>query len=334
MFERFIFEQLLFQYIWALILLPLPLMMLWLPWNYPGRRSALKVSFLPSLLEASGAKAADNQAVSRSTWRQKLLAVLVWILVIIALTRPQLVGEPVVKEFSQRDLLLAIDLSGSMETRDFTSADGQRIDRLEAVKGLLNPFLEQRSGERIGMIFFGSAAFVQAPFTTDLKALKVLLNEAQVAMAGPKTVIGDSIAMAVKMFAESKVEERLLILLTDGNDTTSKVPPEEAAKLAKQNAIKIITIAVGDPENAGENPIDSKTLEAIATMTGGQFYYALDSKALKNVLTEIDRLTPKEVEKQSYSPTTDLYIWPLLAALMLILLYGSLVFIHAYRKAA
>ena len=332
MFKQLFIDQLIVEHLWVFFLLPLPLLVIWSSWSYPSRRSALKVSFFNSLRIASGMKARDHQAVTRATWSQKLLALFVWILVITSLSRPQLVGEPMLVEHPQRDLLLSIDLSGSMETRDFTLSDGQSVDRLQAVKSLLNTFLDQRSGERIGMIFFGSAAFVQAPFTTDLKALKVLLNEAQVAMAGPKTVIGDSIALTVKMFTESKVEDRLLILLTDGNDTTSKVPPDEAAKLAKENAIKIIAIAVGDPENAGENPIDRKTLEAVAATTGGQFYYALDSSALKNVLAEINRLTPKKVENQSYSPTTDLYFWPLLAALLLILLYGAFIMVKHYGK--
>lgn len=319
------FDHLIFVYIEALILLPLPLLMALLPWPYPSRRSALKMPALQSIIAASGTQSQTRLAVSKASRLQIVFASLVWVLVIVSLARPQLLGEPIIEEFSQRDLLLAIDLSGSMETKDFTLVDGQTVDRLTAVKSILTPFLDQRRGERIAMIFFGSAAFVQAPFTTDLKALKALLNEAQVAMAGPKTVIGDSIALAVKLFAERKIEERLLILLTDGNDTRSKIPPEQATKLAVEQQIKIITIAVGDPENAGENALDSQTLKAIASDTGGQFYYALDSQQLKQVIEQINQLMPKKVERQSYTPTTELYIWPLAVALLLILVYSALI---------
>jgi len=325
------FNSIVLVHSWVFMLIPLPLIAFFLP-TYPSRRSALNVSFMKQLTTASGMDAQPVQAVAKASLIQKLLALMVWLCVIVALMRPQFIEAPVIIEHSQRDLLISVDLSGSMETRDFTLPDGQQVDRLEAVKTILTPFFTQRSGERMGLIFFGSAAFVQAPFTTDLKALQSLLNEAQVAMAGPKTVIGDSIAMAVKMFEErqlkenNEVDDRLLILLTDGNDTGSRVPPEEASELAKKNEVKVITIAVGDPKNAGEHPIDTQSLETIAQKTAGQFYYAMNGKELKNVLQEINRLTPKEVERESYNPTSDLYQWPLLTAIVLILLYGLLLF--------
>lgn len=323
------FDHLIFVYIEAFILLPLPLVMARLPWPYLSHRAALKLPGLQAVIEASGIQAQGQQAVSKASGGQLVFASLVWIFIIVALARPQFLGEPIIEEYSQRDLLIAVDLSGSMETQDFTLPDGQTVDRLTAIKNILTPFLEQRSGERIAMIFFGSAAFVQAPFTTDLNALKILLNEAQVAMAGPKTVIGDSIALAVKLFAESKVEERLLILLTDGNDTSSKIPPEQATKLAAEQQIKIITIAVGDPKNAGENALDSQTLQAIADDTGGELYYALDSQELKQVIEQINHLMPRKVERQSYTPVTELYIWPLATALLLILLYSFLLLLKS-----
>jgi len=332
-------NSIVFVHSWVLILIPLPLIALFLP-AYPSQRSALNVSFMEQLTTASGMGAQPVQAVAKASLLQKFLALMVWLCVIVALMRPQLIEAPVVIEHSQRDLLLSVDLSGSMETRDFTLEDGQQVDRLEAVKNILNPFFDARSGERMGLIFFGSAAFVQAPFTTDLQALQNLLEEAQVAMAGPKTVIGDSIAMAVKMFEErqlkenNEVDDRLLILLTDGNDTGSRVPPEEASELAKKSEVKIITIAVGDPINAGEHSIDTQSLESIAKKTGGQFYYAMDSQELKNVLQEINRLTPKEVERETYNPTSELYQWPLLTSVVLILLYALLLFKQNKRGEA
>lgn len=302
-------------------MLPLPLLMMRFSSISTARRVALKVSFIEQLKQASGMALTEQQPVSRASNGQKLLAVVVWLLVILTLSKPQWLEEPLIKEISQRDMLLAIDLSGSMETRDF-SLEGDKVNRLEAVKAILIPFLQQRQGERMGMIFFGSAAFVQAPFTTDLNALSQLLNEAQVAMAGPRTVLGDSIAMAVKLFEESKVDDRLLIVLTDGNDTSSRVPPEQAAKLAQQYQIKIITIAIGDPQNAGEHPIDKDTLQMLADTTGGQVYFALDSESLNQVMVEINRLSPKQVEQQTLSPTTELYYIPLTLGILLILSYG------------
>lgn len=302
-------------------MLPLPLLMIRFSSISTARRVALKVSFIEQLKQASGMALTEQQPVSRASNVQKLLAVVVWLLVILALSKPQWLEEPLIKEISQRDMLLAIDLSGSMETRDFR-LKADKVNRLEAVKAILIPFLQQRQGERMGMIFFGSAAFVQAPFTTDLNALSQLLNEAQVAMAGPRTVLGDSIAMAVKLFEESKVDDRLLIVLTDGNDTSSRVPPEQAAKLAQQYQIKIITIAIGDPQNAGEHPIDKDTLQMLADTTGGQVYFALDSESLNQVMAEINRLSPKQVEQQTLSPTTELYYIPLILGILLVLSYG------------
>ena len=152
-----------------------------------------------------------------------------------------------------RDLLLAVDLSGSMETKDFKNAAGQTVDRLSAVKEVLNDFLTKREGDRVGLIFFGSAPFVQAPFTEDLKVCRQLLDEAQVKMAGPQTAFGDALGLAITVFDRSTVPERVLIALTDGNDTASKVPPAKAAEIAKDKGIVIHTVSVGDPKAAGED---------------------------------------------------------------------------------
>jgi Ca-activated chloride channel family protein len=150
----------------------------------------------------------------------------VWVCLVLALARPQWLEAPISKTLPTRDLLLAVDLSGSMETQDFTDASGQRVDRLTAVKQVLDEFLARRQGDRVGLIFFGSAAFVQAPFTEDLEACRTLLGEAQVRMAGPKTVFGDAIGLAITVFARAAgLQERVLIVLTDGNDTDSEVPP-------------------------------------------------------------------------------------------------------------
>ena len=184
-----------------------------------------------------------------------------------------------------------------MATKDFKDKNGTNIDRLEAVKMVLGDFFKVRKGEKIGLILFGSAAFVQAPFTQDLNALDHLLSELNVGMAGPQTAIGDSIGLAVKMFQDSNVTDRMLIVMSDGDDTGSKVPPLTAAKLAAKNDVNIFTIAMGDPKNAGEHPIDTETLKEIAKITGGKFYYAWNSDELADIYTQIDKLKPKEVKE-------------------------------------
>jgi len=309
-----------FSYPLIFILLLLPFVVYFLPLQYLSRRSALRISFMEDIRQAQGGKE-ESRGVSRATILQKTILILVWALVVTALAKPQLIGEPIVKEISQREILVAVDLSGSMSTQDFKSKEGKKIDRLEAVKNVLDTFFEKRKGEKIGLILFGSAAFVQSPFTQDLDALKHLLSELQVGMAGPQTMIGDGIGLGVKMFQESNVTDRMLILMSDGDDTGSRVPPKTAAKLAAQNDVKIYSIAMGDPKNAGEHPIDTETLKALTTETGGKFYYAWNSTELVEIYDEIDKLTPKLVKELSYRPVSELYNYPLALALALMLLY-------------
>jgi len=309
-----------FVYPLVFMLLVLPFVVYFSPLQYLSRRSALRISFMEDVRQAEGSKEV-NRGVSRATLLQKMMLVLVWALIVTALAKPQLIGEPIVKEISQREILVAVDLSGSMSTQDFKGNDGEMIDRLEAVKNVLSSFFEKRKGEKIGLLLFGSAAFVQSPFTQDLEALNHLLSELQVGMAGPQTMIGDGIGLGVKMFRESNVTDRMMILMSDGDDTGSKVPPKTAAKLAANNDVKIYSIAMGDPKNAGEHPIDTETLKAITSETGGKFYYAWNSDELEAIYTEIDKLTPKLVEELSYRPVTELYIYPLALALVLMFLY-------------
>jgi len=248
------------------------------------------------------------------------------------LAKPLYIGEPLSKEISQREVLISVDLSGSMSTKDFKDKNGTDIDRLEAVKMVLANFFKARKGEKIGLILFGNAAFVQAPFTQDLNALEHLLSELSIGMAGPQTAIGDSIGLAVKMFQDSNVTDRMLILMSDGDDTGSKVPPLTAAKLAQKNGVSIFPIAIGDPQNAGEHPIDTDTLQEIAKMTGGKFYYAWNSDELSDIYIQIDKLKPKEVKEITHRPKFDLFLYPLLGILFLLLGYGLLLFVQSVKE--
>ena len=160
-------------------------------------------------------------------------------------------------------------------------------------------------------MFFGTAAFVQAPFTEDLDVVRVLLNEAQPRMVGPSTAMGDAMGLSITMFERSELEDRVLILLTDGNDTGSLVPPLKAAQIAADEGVVVHTVAVGDPTNAGETALDEDTLRSVANTTGGQYFFAGDRDSLGTIYAELDKLNPKQVETASYRPQRDLYHWPL-----------------------
>jgi Ca-activated chloride channel family protein len=242
-------------------------------------------------------------------------------LVLTALARPQWLDEPLSKTLPMRDLLVAIDLSGSMATADFVNAAGEPVGRLTAVKSVLSEFLERREDDRIGLVVFGSAAFVQAPFTADGALLQDLLAETEVRMAGPRTMLGDAIGLAITLFDRSEVEERLLIVLTDGNDTGSMVPPLRAAEVARDKDIVIYTIGVGDPTAVGEESLDEVVLETVASTTGGRYFHAADGVELESIYAELDRLNPRKVETLSFRPREDLFHWPLALAVLLTLLY-------------
>jgi len=320
-----------FSYPWVFVLLILPVVIYKLPWYYLANRSALRISFKEDIDAVTGTQSATS-GVSRASLTQKVLLVLLYILVIAALAKPQYIGEPLSKEISQREVLVAVDLSGSMATKDFKDKNGTAIDRLEAVKMVLSDFFKARKGEKIGLILFGNAAFVQAPFTQDLHALEQLLSELQIGMAGPQTAMGDAIGLSVKLFQDSNVTDRMLIVMSDGDDTGSKVPPTTAAKLAAKNGVSIFPIAIGDPKNAGEHPIDTETLKEIAKTTGGKFYYAWNVEELADIYTQIDKLKPKEVKEITHRPKFDLFIYPLLMAFLLLMGYGLLLFIQSVRE--
>jgi Ca-activated chloride channel family protein len=246
---------------------------------------------------------------------------LTWLFVVAALTRPQWLEEPIIKELPMRDLLVAVDLSGSMEAQDFTDTDGNTVDRLTAVKQVLDAFFARRDGDRVGLILFGSAAFVQVPFTDDLDVVRELLDEAQIRMLGPRTMLGDAMGLSINLFERSEVDERVLIVLTDGNDTGSLVPPERAAEIARDNGVVTYTIAIGDPTSVGEQALDEKTLGNIASITGGSYFHANDREELEAIYTRLDEVNPRQVETQSYRPVTDMYQWPLAVSMLLTMAY-------------
>ena len=306
---------------WFLLLLPLPWLVRSLLPAHHERKAAVRVPFMQRLSRLAGLQPGSGVAVARRPLSQWLALGLTWLFVVAALTRPQWLEEPIIKELPMRDLLVAVDLSGSMEARDFTDDDGNSVDRLTAVKQVLDAFFARRDGDRVGLILFGSAAFVQVPFTDDLDVVRELLDEAQIRMLGPRTMLGDAMGLSINLFERSKVDERVLIVLTDGNDTGSLVPPERAAEIARDNGVVTYTIAIGDPTSVGEQALDEKTLENIASITGGSYFHANDRDELEAIYTRLDEVNPRQVETQSYRPLTDLYHWPLAAGVLLSLFY-------------
>jgi Ca-activated chloride channel family protein len=310
-----------FAHPWLFLLAPLPWLIRGLLPAHHERKAAVRVPFLQRLARLAGLQAGSGVAVAKRPVTQWLVLSLAWLLVVAAIARPQWLEEPIIKELPMRDLLLAVDLSGSMEAKDFTDADGNTVDRLTAVKQVLDAFLTRRDGDRVGLILFGSAAFVQAPFTGDLEVVSELLDEAQIRMLGPRTMLGDAMGLAINLFERSEVDERVLIVLTDGNDTGSLVPPGRAAEIARDNGVVVHTIAIGDPAAAGEQALDEKTLENIAGITGGGYFHANDTEELEAIYDHLDEINPRQVETQSYRPLSDLYYWPLAAEVLLTLIY-------------
>ena len=322
-----------FSYPWVFLLLPLPLLIRYLAPAYHEPRFAVRVPFMELLFNLSGRQAGENAALVSRTLLQKVQLIAAWLALVTALAQPTWMDQPVVRELPMRDLLVALDLSGSMETRDFTDASGASSDRLFAAKQVLDQFLSRREGDRVGLIFFGSAAFVQAPFTGDLDVVRELLDEAQVRMLGPRTMLGDAIGVAIRMFERSEVEERVLIVLTDGNDTGSMVPTLRAAEIARDNGVTIYPVAMGDPEAAGEQALDEVTLEGVAETTGGEYFHADDRADLERIYQVLDQLNPKQVETLSYRPERELYYWPLGFALVLTLLFFGQAELRAYLNS-
>jgi len=312
------------EYPWLLTLLPLPILVWWLLPPYGERTKAIRVPFFDELAKATRQTPARGAVILRGNWLRRVLAPLCWVLLVLALAGPQRLEPPIERTQSARDLLLAIDLSGSMATPDFLDPQGQRIDRLGAVKGVVDEFISHRTTDRIGLIVFGTNAFPQAPLTLDHVAVRELLDELRVGMAGEQTAIGDAIGVAVKMTEHSRQRERVLILLTDGNDTAGRIPAEKAADIAKANHIVIHTIGIGDPDAKGENRVDLGALKRIAIATGGRSFRGENREQLADIYALLDRMTPSKVRHSIYRPKVKLYYLPLGAALLLMVTYHLL----------
>ncbi|MEM1110800.1 MAG: VWA domain-containing protein [Pseudomonadota bacterium] len=295
---------------WALLLLLAPLPMLLLP-PYKESRDSVKVPFFDKLVALSEERPQTGATILQRRPIQRFLVAFLWLALVLAAAKPLWVGAPIEQQKSGRDLMVAVDLSGSMQARDFTLPNGSNVDRLTAVKVVLEELAAQRASDRLGLILFGSAAYLQAPFTDDHGVWQQLLAEAEIGMAGPSTVIGDAIGLAIKLFRENETDQRVLILLTDGNDTGSTVPPIDAAKVAARYGITIYTIAIGDPASIGEDALDLETISRISELTGGRDFQALEQAELRRAYQRIGELEPELYETISFRPRTSLHHWPI-----------------------
>ncbi|MEJ2531784.1 MAG: VWA domain-containing protein [Halioglobus sp.] len=314
---------------WALALLALPVLMRLLP-AYKESRDSVKVPFFDKLVELSQQRPQSGAMILRRDRAQRFLVGFMWLCLVVSAAKPEWVGAPVEQQKSGRDLMVAVDLSGSMETRDFTLPGGQTVDRLQAVKYVLEDLADQRASDRLGLIVFGTAAYLQTPFTDDHLVWARLLEETEIGMAGPSTVFGDAIGLAIKLFMDSDSDNRVLIMLTDGNDTGSTVPPVDAAKVAATKEIRIYTIAIGDPAAVGEEALDIETLERVSAVTGGQHFEALDREQLRAAYEAIGELEPELYETISYRPRQSLHWVPVGLAVALYVVYHS---VAAWRSS-
>ena len=323
-----------FAYPLALLMIPLPLLAWWLLPPQRERVSALRVPFFAQIAAAAGSEARAGAVILRRRWLQLLVATLVWLLLVAGLAKPEWVGEPIVRTEAARDIMLALDLSGSMDYYDFPGEDGTDISRFEAVQRVVDQFVAERESDRIGLVVFGTKAYLQLPFTRDLETARALVDLMEVGMAGPKTALGDSIGLAINSFEASEIDDRLLILLTDGNDTASKMTPINAADIAALNGIEIHTIGIGDTDATGEDRVDFDVLAAIASRTGGEFHNAEDEAALDAVYRRIDQTAAAEVRTQSWRPRESLVHWPAGLAVILVLFAYAALLLGSRRRGS
>ena len=325
---------------WVLALAPLPLFYRW--WRTPAQRK-IRALRAPLLASAAG----DTPSARSANWRKSLLLsllTLTWLSALLALSRPVFMGEPVALPANGRDILLAVDISGSMKREDMR-LNGRAVNRLVAVKDVVGDFVLQRQGDRLGLILFGERAYLQTPLTFDRKTMQALLMEAQMGFAGNGTAIGDAIGLSVKRLQDNPENHRVVILLTDGANNAGELDPIKAAELASSANVKIYTIGIGAEAmetrslfgSRMTNPsadLDEKTLSAIAEATGGKFFRARDPGELASIYQELNRLEPIEQDAETIRPVAALFHWPLGLAFLLSLILALWTLTSGYSRGS
>lgn len=315
-----------FEWPWLFLLLPLPLLYRLYRSKAEVTAPALKAPVYSTFAAQSATAAPSN----RWQWLILSLLTIAWVATLLAAARPTWVGDPVALPSSGRDILLAVDISGSMEQTDMSIA-GETVDRLTAVKHVVSDFVERRQGDRLGLILFGTRPYLQTPLTFDRRTMNTLLSEAQIGFAGDKTAIGDAIGLAVKRLKMRPENHRVLILLTDGANSAGEVQPLDAADIAAREGITIYTIGIGAEVMLQRsffgtkrvNPsrdLDEATLTSIAEKTSGQYFRARNPEELDAIYQQLDQLEPVEQEAETLRPTKALFHWPLAIALICSLL--------------
>jgi Ca-activated chloride channel family protein len=284
-----------------------------------------------------------SEAEQLLNWRI-WIAIIAWILLVLAAARPERIGDELEVPVSGRNLMLAVDLSGSMDAKDFELGN-RRVDRLTATKAVAGDFIERRKGDRIGLILFGERAYLQVPLTLDRETANILLMEAFIGLAGEKTAIGDAITLAVKRIHDQgeEADEQVLILLTDGANTAGEIDPVKAAELAQQIGLRIYTIGIGAeqmvvPSITGGlrrvNPsadLDEETLTRIADLTGGQYFRAKDTAALQEIYRILDEMEPVAEPEAGFRPVKSLFYWPLGGAFVLTIFLCAMSLLQGIR---
>jgi Ca-activated chloride channel family protein len=308
---------------WLLLLAPVPwLLRLLLPASQSGDLQALRVPWFSAV---AGGKA----GWMRRPWLA-IIATLVWLLLVFAASRPQWIGEIETLPVTGRDLLLAVDISGSMDTQDMV-LNKTAVNRLKVVKKVAGEFIQRRHGDRVGLILFGSRAYLQTPLTFDTETTATLLDESEIGLAGRETAIGDAIGLAVKRLRDDASSDRVLVLLTDGANTSGEVQPLQAAEFAARDGLTVYTVGVGADEMMVQdffgsrvvNPsadLDEDTLRTIADQTGGRYFRARDARGLEKIYEILDELEPVESDVEIIRPVDELFYWPMGVAYILALL--------------
>lgn len=312
-----------FAWPWLLALAPLPwLLRALMPPSPSSDVQALRVPWF-------GAVAGQQAGWMRRPWLA-LAAALIWLLLVLAATRPQWIGEIESVPVTGRDLLLAVDISGSMDTQDMI-LNKTAVNRLKVVKKVAGEFIQRRHGDRVGLILFGSRAYLQTPLTFDTETTATLLDESEIGLAGRETAIGDAIGLAIKRLRDDAAADRVLVLLTDGANTSGEVQPLQAAEFAARDGLTIYTVGVGADEMMVQdffgsrivNPsadLDEDTLRIIAERTGGRYFRARDVASLEKIYEILDELEPVESDVEIIRPVDEMFFWPLGLAYALALL--------------
>ena len=307
---------------WLLLLMPLPLLIR--AWLSPRHsfRTALRVPFYQTAMAL-----AEAYRGGLASFRDALLPLLIWSLLVCSVAQPLWVSDDQPVPITGRDLMMLIDVSGSMRQMDFQQAD-QPADRLTVVKTVAARFVEGRKGDSVGLILFGDKPYVWASLTHDRNAVIELIGEAQIALAGETTAIGDAIGLAIKRMREVDSDSRVIVLLTDGANTEGNINPRQAARLARELGIRIYTIGVGAPDTPAPNPygiwsssgagrFEREVLQDMAELTGGVFFHVLDARGLQEAYVRLDELEPALTDEAYKYFARPLYPWTLALALLL-----------------